>query len=420
MDPNDTHPKDKFPSKDNLNSSKKSSPIHNNILPKLENLSLDSPTPKPPVITNHPGSQNTPPSPKKSDLNTTEFCNSDSSSGKTTKRVALQRNTVPPPINVKDAKLIAEKSLAQKLLFMSPTPSPPISALDSYNDQSPSSQTPSDCFYDPQNPNSPKNTSSIPKSIIKIGVSTERNKKYRRTMEDSHSFIYDFCSVKDQFFAAIFDGHSGKTAAEWCGNNFHLVLQELLTENPDLPIEQVINNTFVKVDNYFSTLERCRSGCTAVTALLIPSPQNIPSFDLYVANVGDARCVYSNNLETIRLTYDHKGDDQFEANRIINAGGYVFNGRVNGVLAVTRSLGDSSMKQFVVGNPYVSHISIPKSSGTLVLACDGLWDVCSDDMAIKLANESPDPQSAAESLVQYAVDNFSTDNISVIVIKLSS
>jgi protein phosphatase PTC1 len=40
-------------------------------------------------------------------------------------------------------------------------------------------------------------------------------------MEDAHSFIVDFDSVRGQGFFAVFDGHAGKHAAEWCGNHFH-------------------------------------------------------------------------------------------------------------------------------------------------------------------------------------------------------
>jgi hypothetical protein len=32
--------------------------------------------------------------------------------------------------------------------------------------------------------------------LYKVGVSEDRNKKCRRTMEDSHAFIYDFGGVK--------------------------------------------------------------------------------------------------------------------------------------------------------------------------------------------------------------------------------
>lgn len=42
-------------------------------------------------------------------------------------------------------------------------------------------------------------------------------------MEDSHAFVYDYGGVHGQGFFGIFDGHAGKDAAEWCGQNFHKV-----------------------------------------------------------------------------------------------------------------------------------------------------------------------------------------------------
>ena len=48
------------------------------------------------------------------------------------------------------------------------------------------------------------------------------------------------------------------------------------------------------------------------------------------------------------------------------------NNRVNGVLAVTRSLGDSSMKEFVVGSPYTTETSLGDEDKFLIIACDGV------------------------------------------------
>lgn len=74
----------------------------------------------------------------------------------------------------------------------------------------------------------------------------------------------------------------------------------------------------------------------------------------------------------MRLTYDHKGSDAQEAKRITDAGGFVMNNRVNGVLAVTRSLGDSSMKEFVVGSPYTTETTLGDEDEFLIIACDGV------------------------------------------------
>lgn len=42
-------------------------------------------------------------------------------------------------------------------------------------------------------------------------------------MEDAYSFIVDFASIRGQGYFAVFDGHAGKYAAEWCGQHFHEV-----------------------------------------------------------------------------------------------------------------------------------------------------------------------------------------------------
>jgi serine/threonine protein phosphatase PrpC len=43
-----------------------------------------------------------------------------------------------------------------------------------------------------------------------------------------------------------------------------------------------------------------------------------------------------------------------------------------GVLAVTRSLGDHTMKEFVVGNPYTTETELTDEDSFIILACDGV------------------------------------------------
>lgn len=104
----------------------------------------------------------------------------------------------------------------------------------------------------------------------------------------------------------------------------------------------------------------------------LPSPSTHVRRVLYCANAGDARAVLCRNGRGVRLTYDHKGSDKQEAKRIMDAGGFVMSGRVNGVLAVTRALGDSSMKEFVVGAPYTTETELRDDDEFLILACDGV------------------------------------------------
>ncbi|KAG5440857.1 hypothetical protein PCK2_000012, partial [Pneumocystis canis] len=98
---------------------------------------------------------------------------------------------------------------------------------------------------------------------------------------------------------------------------------------------------------------------------------------LYTANVGDARAVLCRSGKAHRLSYDHKSSDWHESQRIINAGGLIINNRVNGILAVTRALGDTYMKKFVISRPFTTEtILIPSEDEFIILACDGVTLGC--------------------------------------------
>lgn len=93
-----------------------------------------------------------------------------------------------------------------------------------------------------QHPNVPKaregdasaNSASPSGSALsfRVGISEDSNKRWRRAMEDAHAFVYDFGGVHGQGFFGIFDGHAGKDAAEWCGQNFHQVMFAILPTRP--------------------------------------------------------------------------------------------------------------------------------------------------------------------------------------------
>ncbi|EIW83047.1 protein serine threonine phosphatase 2C [Coniophora puteana RWD-64-598 SS2] len=347
-----------------------------------------------------------------------------------------------------------------------------------------------------------------------VGISEDKGT--RRYMEDAHSFIVDFAGVRGQGFFAVFDGHAGKHAAEWCGAHFHEHLLDTLNAHPDAAIPDVLNETFHSVDKSISQMcqesdGKIHSGCTAVTAFLRiedtngkqpfltdpgtpkesgpflqdddathdqgngsdsgsgdsgedgrmkknatnasrisralrslgggsssltssmddnpkgASKSNVdsgvvlppPSLRrvLYSANCGDARAVLCRAGKAVRLTYDHKGSDKQEAKRIVDAGGFVMSGRVNGVLAVTRSLGDSSMKEFVVGSPYTTETELCDDDEFLILACDGLWDITGDQGAIELVRHVKDAQQASQALVNYALSRQTNDNVTVLVVR---
>ncbi|KAI8919350.1 phosphatase 2C-like domain-containing protein [Powellomyces hirtus] len=268
-------------------------------------------------------------------------------------------------------------------------------------------------------------------SGFKIGFAEDKNKKYRRTMEDAHAYFYNFGKSNGSGWFAIFDGHAGKSAADWCGTHMHENFETVLHENPTMPVPDLLNKSFLLTDRQLGERKGSYSGCTAVVGYIRTEERPLTDDGesangkqtrrrrvLYTANAGDARAVLCRDGKAIRLSYDHKGSDPAEAKRIVESGGFVMNNRVNGVLAVTRSLGDISMKEWVIGSPYTTETVLDENDGFLILACDGIWDVCSDQTATDLIRDVMDPQQASEDLLDYALENFSTDNLSVMIVRL--
>lgn len=64
-----------------------------------------------------------------------------------------------------------------------------------------------------------------------------------------------------------------------------------------------------------------------------------------MANAGDSRSVLSRSGKAIPLSDDHKPESEVEKNRITKAGGTITNGRVNGGLNLSRSMGDFFYKR---------------------------------------------------------------------------
>ena len=85
-------------------------------------------------------------------------------------------------------------------------------------------------------------------------------------------------------------------------------------------------------------------------------------------------------LEHELMSVKHIAKDPSEKQRIEDAGGAVFSGRVFGTLAVSRSLGDRDYKiptsenNFVSSEPYFTAEPLGPQEKFLLLACDGVWD----------------------------------------------
>ena len=171
-----------------------------------------------------------------------------------------------------------------------------------------------------------------------------------------------------------------------------------------------------------------RSGDSGSDTVIVPR--------LYIAHCGDCRAVLSHAGVAVELTQDHKPSSRpDECARIAAAGGWIHNGRLHGVLAVSRAFGDAEHKTLkerfwetkfaadpLIVAPDVRVHTLRPRDEFLVLACDGVWDVMASQMVVNFVRrklrEHGDVQRAAEQLVAKALALHSADNISAFVIAL--
>lgn len=109
-------------------------------------------------------------------------------------------------------------------------------------------------------------------------------------------------------------------------------------------------------------------------------------------NVGDSRAIASVRGTVQQLSFDHKPNNELETKRIIAAGGWVEFNRVNGNLALSRALGDFVFKknekkkaeeQIVTAYPDVEVRELTDDHEFIVMACDGIWDVLSNEEVLE-------------------------------------
>ena len=131
------------------------------------------------------------------------------------------------------------------------------------------------------------------------------------------------------------------------------------------------------------------TGCTACVALITQT-------ELYCANIGDSRCVVSKNGTAIEMSVDHKPDLPAEKERIKRAGGFVEENRVNGILNLSRALGDlrykenkvlSEENQLITCVPEIKVEKLTDEHDFLIIACDGIWDCVTSQECITMAKE---------------------------------
>lgn len=264
---------------------------------------------------------------------------------------------------------------------------------------------------------------------------------------------------------AIFDGHGGEEASEMANQKFldyfllHVVvgafkkavlnidqhdldpesLRIALSVTDDESLHGILKEALLSavhdIDREYSLeafKRKYNAGSTATVVLLLNGE------DILVASLGDSPallCKGSSMTKLIveELTRNHHPGQEDERARIEGAGGFVrFWGvpRVNGILAISRAIGDVSLKRFgVIAEPEVKgwqHLTT--EDRYLVIASDGVFeglsgeDVCNliqdADLQEDGTNPCPSTASLSDCIVKTALRKGSMDNLTAIVVPL--
>ncbi|KAF8693723.1 hypothetical protein HU200_039140 [Digitaria exilis] len=301
---------------------------------------------------------------------------------------------------------------------------------------------------------------------IRISYSASAMQGHRGAMTDARAVVPDLDDHTS--FFGVYDGHGGESVALFCAKQFHVELCNHQDYQNNLPA--AIRSVFFRMDELLlqsdewkeslragskCLMQFLESGFCAPKKVTTPyiAPQKtgstacvaiIRNHQIIVGNAGDSRCVVSRNGQAVVLSVDHKPMDQAERNRIQRAGGEVvrdkihtaegFRGRrvgiprINGILTVSRAIGDFEFKnnkqmspeqQVVTCEPSVRGLTINHDVEFLVVASDGIWKSMSSQGVVDLVHHytrsGVDDRSICEQLCQRSLK--SMDNSTVILVR---
>ena len=301
-------------------------------------------------------------------------------------------------------------------------------------------------------------------------------------------------------YAAIFDGHAGHECARFLRGNLHdhlareVDLNSMRPQAPDsagggsgsgqhragaedfecevggadglspamslccpIDLTESFLGAFAKADaaalRHLAGLDAERGGDSGSTASVVL----VRDDRVIAANVGDSRAVLCRNGAPLELTTEHRVYGRSpscasEKARVEGGGGWVKDGRVCSILAVSRAFGDRDFKaprldhllemgvqegiwsrqhaegvHFteapVTAAPDITEISLGPDDEFLVLASDGVWDTLTSRQALQIVRKElqrgATGQDAAALLAERAIRRYTQDNVAVVVVPLS-
>lgn len=278
----------------------------------------------------------------------------------------------------------------------------------------------------------------------------------RKSNEDNHSIhLYlnaDTDKPKVNFYA-VYDGHGGKMVSSFLSSNLPGCF---IHPKVSFPLEEsYVNEIYNAIENilytkYESEATDCGSTCLVVCHYQMEEKDDNNNVILIeyidVINTGDSRLVgCDTKFRANAITRDHKPYNILERRRLMNLGARIGkeiwndrgDWRIND-LSVSRAFGDKSSKKYVICEPDLFNQKVTDTMRFIILACDGLWDVVTNQEAVDIVIEhcydvdnkrihkpitvcsktgKKVELNIAETLASYAInEKESGDNVTIIVV----
>ena len=252
----------------------------------------------------------------------------------------------------------------------------------------------------------------------------------REANEDQHVHILNLNGEDNNLnninFFAVFDGHGGKLVSKYLKETMPQFFTTKFKKNLYLK-DETASKYFIKV--YELVQDKLKNdhprgvvhcGSTACVGIQYKDADNQDK--IWILNVGDSRVIKCNKDNIAeQLSLDHKPNNPEEKKRIEQLGGSIeYDGsdwRISG-LSLSRAFGDLDCKPYVTHLPQVYKYNINPTDKFMIFACDGLWDVLSNQDVVDFVNELSQKKfkgNYSKELAEHAIQKGSLDNVSAIV-----
>ena len=158
---------------------------------------------------------------------------------------------------------------------------------------------------------------------------------------------------------------------------------------------------------------------------------------IYIANVGDSLSVMYKNKKAYNLNKEHQIIIESEKERVLKSGANIVGYRINGMLNLTRAIGDLKFKsnynlkrheQSVISVPEITKIEDTDGIDFIIMGCDGVWDCVKRQLVCDFVDKQirENPNKNLSDILKVIFDRcvspvwgviLGTDNMSCIIIQ---